>query len=355
MPDCENIKAPITLLAPGRSGTSLLSGVFDCHPDFTTVGETVNLIFGSWQAVEFSSPGIAPLVEERLLVAEDERNGRVVRNAFTTCFPEKSRFWFHKPIGVPTSIIAGFGPDQWAEAGAWYWRVMRSSFPAARYFTVLRHPCDIVISSKKHWGYDEATIWWSLALLASLLTHEDSLLDYGVRYADLVADRQMVLEKLFAYLELPFSPRVLEAFARAHAPSAGRETAAAAGRSRRAEWDTLDPLELNPAYRACIEKYYGRFGFDLEWPESFTAPAEPLAAEKPQLSREARLEETVQQLNRRIEELHLEFGEKLRRRESELKEAYIKRLRSYEAQYCASVPARMKHLCRKLVGLNPDD
>src|SRR5438552_8815533 len=171
MPNRHNIDAPITLVGFGRSGSSLVSDVFDRHPDVRFVGETVNLIFGSWYALEYSSGNIPALHEGRRWVPEEERAGRVVRETFLTCFPDNRRYWFHKPSDVPTTVISRFDETQWSDAAEWFWKVMHASFPKGTFFTILRHPCDIVLSGKGYWGYDELTMWWSLGYMAYLLAH----------------------------------------------------------------------------------------------------------------------------------------------------------------------------------------
>lgn len=227
-------------------------------------------------------------------------------------------------------VSARFEPEQWDEAGKWYWQVMRQSFPEARYFTVLRHPCDVAISARKHWGYDEASIWWSLAFMAALLTHPDSLVKYAVVYEDLVADKRRVTEELFAFLELPFFPEVLEAFNQAHAASPGRSTPDAAAGARTGEWGELAARDLSPFYREHIARLFEKFSCPLRWPDHFDQkndePEIP-AGETQSESREAELHRTIEKLNRKIGDLHLEFGEKMRRREEELRELYIGELK----------------------------
>src|ERR1041385_3414644 len=186
MPNQENIDRPVTLAAHGRSGTTVLAKVFEYHPDFAYVGETANLIFNAWSAVEFSAGSLMHTDETDRMVSDDERAARVVRQAVVSCLPDTRPSWFQKPIGVPTVVPKKFGNDRWPEAAEWYWKVMGRSFPRAKFFTVLRNPCDVVLSSKSYWGYGEADMWWSLGFLSYILVHQSSPIRYAILFDDLV-------------------------------------------------------------------------------------------------------------------------------------------------------------------------
>jgi hypothetical protein len=318
MPNLRNIEAPVTLVAFGRSGTSLLSGLFDRHPDFSFAGETANLLFGSWHAVEFSASGIPPLVEGGAHVSNEKRAARAVRQAFLTCVPDDRPRWFHKPIGVPIVVPVLFRIDQWPEAAEWYWKVMRASFPKARYFTVVRNPCDVVLSAQSFWGYNQATMWHSLGLFSYIVSHPSSPVEYAIRFEDLTRDRRKVAEDLFAYIEAPFDAEVMDAFGEVHVPAAGRERLAEAGASRRSDWERLDPRAASPNFVEPIARLFSKFGFELELPEQFTSPVETPDAPAPGgLSSQeltiAELRKTVSALTHEIEGLHIKHQEALQR------------------------------------------
>ncbi len=96
MPNIRNIESPITLIAHSRSGTSVLLRAFGLHPDVEAVGETANLVFTTWRALEQIS-GLT-----RYGNADCSADAAVlVRNAFLHAFPSPKRHWMHKPIGVP--------------------------------------------------------------------------------------------------------------------------------------------------------------------------------------------------------------------------------------------------------------
>jgi hypothetical protein len=323
VPNPLTIESPVTLIAPGRSGTSLLSSLFDVHPDFFFAGETVNLIFGSWHAAEFSSCGIAPLVEDGQPVPDIDRAARAVRQSFLTCVPDDKPSWFQKPLGVPVVHSLLFRDDEWHDIALWYWKVMRASFPKARYFTVLRNPCDVVLSSQAYWGYDQLTLWRSVGLLSYILAHPSSPVDYAIRFEDLTRSPREVVDDLFSYLEVPFHECVMEAFGKVHVPSAGREGITEAGTSRRANWDALDRRDAPERYVEPIVELFAKFGYEVELPEQFSAPAEttntpaPLGGPSEQEVTIARLRATVSELTHTIEQLHVQHQDALRARRHE--------------------------------------
>jgi hypothetical protein len=322
MPNPSNIEEPVVLVAYGRSGTSLMGEVFAHHPDFSSVGETANLIFGAWHALEFSAGVIAPLEENGRTVEARERAGRVVRQAMLTCAPDDRSYWFQKPIGVPLAISTRYGDGEWAEAAEWYWEVMRRSFPRAKYFTVLRHPCDVVASARAYWGYEEGTLWWSLGLLSYIVGHPSSPVRYAIGYDDLVQDGEAAVRDLFAYLEVPFHERVLGAFSRIHAPANGRETLTRTEMSRTADWNSLDPACATPKFVGPIHDLFAKFGREFVLPAGFggsgsAAGGGGIPADEEQASGEpheatiARLQQKIDYLNNEIGRLHADYTRKL--------------------------------------------
>lgn len=249
----------------------------------------------------------------------------VVRQAFLTCLPDDRSRWFQKPIGIPTALYNKFDDAQHLEAGAWYWKVMRQSFPNARYFTVLRHPCDVVLSSKSYWGWSEESLWQSVARMAALIAHPDSPIDYAVNYTALVTDGAATIQRLFSYLNVPFCDGVMEALNHVHAPSEGRTDLTRAVRSRREQWNELDSNCLQSDSMDAIASVYRKFGQNLEWPDhlaerkSRCAPStsEALPTQEEQASAVSKLSETIRQLDKKILRLHVEYSNQLREKDRE--------------------------------------
>jgi|GEM_PF-3033210 len=318
MPNRSNIDAPITLVGFGRSGSSLLSNVFGRHPDFQFVGETTNLIFGSWYAVEYSAGNIPALQERYRFVPEDERAGRVVRETFLTCFPDSRRYWFHKPIGVPTTVVARFDQTQWSDAAEWFWKVMHISFPKGKFFTLLRNPCDIVLSGKAYWGYDELTMWWALGYMAYLLAHPASPIEYAISYDSLVRNSEEEMYKLFTYLDIPFHREMLSAFSDMYAVAQDRAKSRPGVMTRRDQWSQLDPSHAKPLYIESLTTLFRKHGQEFELPDHFSGDRQPApAASEPSAalidaptSLEQRQATEIHHRNQTLERLHLEYTKK---------------------------------------------
>jgi hypothetical protein len=317
MPNDDNITAPITLVGSHRSGTSLISGLFERHPEFALAGETANLIFHTWAAAELCLDDIPPLMEESRWVADEELCSRLVRQAFLTCLPGSRPRWFHKPIGIPLALSERFGEDQWPQAADWYWKVLGHSFPQAKYFTILRNPCDVALSTRDRWGYGPYTTWWSIGFMAYLINHPASRVTYAVSYQRLVDSPRETVQDLFAHLGIPAHEECLETVTRIHAPARGRENIDPRATSRRADWGALDPAKANPRFLRAIQGLFDRFNVPLEWPESFLprlSQSDDATDENPvESERQSNdLREVIMSLNQRIRNLHLEYAQKLR-------------------------------------------
>jgi hypothetical protein len=323
MPSQDNVTSPITLVSFGRSGSSLIANAFERHPEFSNAGETVNLIVGAWRAVELANPVLNASIEDGRYVTGDVRAARVVRQALVTTVPSDRPRWFQKPIGVPVGITEMFSNDEWDAAAIWYWKVHSKSFPNAKYFTILRNPFDVILSARAYWGYDEATLWWSLGFMSHLLAHPSSPVNYAVRFDDLVRDPRLTIEALFEHLEVPFHEDAMAAFSQIHAPTKGRERMTSDAMARRSEWDSLDPAAAQsgryPArFLGPVFSVFERFGIDVELPAQFTRatsiPETPdmtpdFGPETPGDSESTahRLEQTIARLNAEIERLHIEY------------------------------------------------
>ena len=331
MPNTQNIRTPVTLVGSHRSGTSLISNLFERHPQFAIAGETANLIFYTWRAGEFSADNIPPLMEDNHWVSDEECCARLVRQAFLTALPDERPSWFHKPIGIPQALSARFSDELWPQAAEWYWKVLKHAFPEARYFTILRHPCDVVLSTCAVWGFDQTTVWWSLGFMAYLLTHPASPVTYAIEYDRMLQKPREAVHDLFEQLGVPFHGDVLEAFSRVHAPAKGRENIAPGDTSRRTEWPRLDPAKVKPAYLRPIKALFERFGTPLDLPDSFTthlvqhgtseaATADPCASTTSDPTVDPN--DAVVRLNQQIEKLHVEYADKLRQKERDAYKVY---------------------------------
>jgi len=297
MPNPHNIEAPVTLVSFGRSGTTVVSNIFERHPDFSSVGETANLIFGSWHAVEASAGITLSSWIDNTRLSNEQHITHMVQHLFLTFLPDERPRWFQKPIHVPEALSSTIEDEsQWADAADWYWKVMRNVFPHAQYLTTLRHPCDVILSAKSYWGYDEADLWKSLGFMAYLLTHPASPVKYAVHFESLFQTREKTVRELFAFLKVPFYDEVLDAFSVVYVPSTGGEKLDQNLATRKSEWERLDPAKVKLSHMRHIERLFDRFGYSIEWPAHFTANNLATEQQDPM--------QTIKSLGREINRLH---------------------------------------------------
>ena len=261
MPNDRNILSPITIIGNGRSGTSLVSKIFSAHPDCFFAGETVNLIHSVWRSLESSLP------RNRLSAIPE-----VIQRQFLHLFPSRQRYWMHKPIGIPI-VARMFASDQ--EFYEWFWDVLDATFPQAQYFTVLRHPLDVLVSSDQWWDYGLPSIVESNRRVAELITHPRSKVGFALNYHELVADPEPHVRALFEFLNVQFHPSCLKPFEVGHVMNqrgvfaekgqesvdlrARRET----GFSHRDAWLKLDRSLLSREYQEAVDACWEKYGYDF--------------------------------------------------------------------------------------------
>lgn len=258
MPNDGNVTSPCVLLAYGRVGSTLLLDVFRRHKDIHALGETIHLIFNTWLDKEQELREIKPDLAEGEI---ENQCGQAVRNNFLRIFQDPRLNWFQKPIGTPNAFFYKFDEfdeSDWPRLADWYWKVMENSFPDARYFTVLRHPMDIILSAKKKWNTPEERTWRNLALVAYLLIYPKSRVDYAISYDDLVQKPEETLKLLFGHLQLDFNPESLEAFSTFHLPSPGRQIKAGEVPNWKKDWESLN-LSYAAPYLELIEEAFHHF------------------------------------------------------------------------------------------------
>jgi len=282
MPNAKNITSPATLVAYGRSGTSLLQAVFDKHPDYGITGETSNLIHSVYYGLE-AGKGIVRGPSRTLRTifgitapSYEDRCAHATRAAFLSMFEDDRKHWMQKPIAHAlcreTMQRRGMGAEDYY---AWYWKVMERVFPEAKCFTVLRNPCDVVLSGRDYWKLPDATIWNGIEQITSCMLHQDSAIGHAVLYDDLVSDPEPALRDLFGFLGTRFHSATLMAFEKVWVPRSGvshessseRSARSRAAFSRREAWSTLDPAAVKPEQLDVIRKLWQRFGHDFELPE----------------------------------------------------------------------------------------
>ena len=275
MPGAANIESPITLIANGRSGTSLVMHVLGDRADVDACGETQQLLCGTWFAAERAKGLIRPDQTLDDGAAFGDRCAAVVRAAFLAMFPDTGApLWMHKPIGVPWV----FGLPQMrqmppGERLAWYWNVLKTSFPASRNITVLRHPYDVVLSAEQYWGANHAGAWRSIVTMAQIIDHPASDIRFAASHARLVTEPEAEVARLLDHLGLDPDPASLDATGKVFVPQMGRNRVpkeklpdqVGRGFSRRDDWHRIDMSAFTDAQREVLVRMWARFGEVLEF------------------------------------------------------------------------------------------
>ena len=349
MPNLNNIEAPVTLISYGRSGSSLLSKIFQLHPEFSIVGETGGFTSRLWSAYELSIGVTSPLLEKGQCIPDDERAGRMVRASFLSCFPDDKKQWFHKPIGVPSELSSKFNEEEWDKAATWYWNVMNSTFPKARFFTILRHPFDVVLSAKSYWGYDEGAIWWNYGFMSYLLLHPLCPIKYAISYEEMMLNPESTIKSLFDFLEVPFHEEVMHAFTKVHAASKDREQLTSDQFTREEEWSHLDRGEINPKYLDIILNLFNKYNKNIDLPsdayadicQEFAKKSAANINDKP--VNNSVIQELISEHNRKIEEINSDNGKKWTKKEREFceRERELNEIFNKDQKWMAELTSRL--------------
>lgn len=254
MPNQENIDRPITLVGPGRSGTTLLTNVFRTHSGCESLGETGDVLFSTYYHVHATLPICGPFFAS----ANAETHARGAVHTMLRSLASSDRpHWFHKPIRV-LAVRRLFGDDE--AFMRWWWDAHAALFPDARIFTVLRDPRDVVASSMTRWSFTREQAVDNLRLLYRWLLHERSRCAFAIRFDELVGDPEASVRHLFERVELPFERACLAAFELAHAPNdgdEGRDTVEAMAARGHAHPDAADldiGDELPALYAEALER-----------------------------------------------------------------------------------------------------
>ncbi len=265
MPNPQNITEPVTLIAYGRSGTSLLFRAFAARTDTDITGETGNLIFTPWRGLE-QVAGLTRFGKMEDINQYGETAAEIVRHAFLTVYPSDKPIWMQKPIGTP--LANEFFGDDVAGFVDWYWEVFNRCFPKARKFSILRHPNDVYLSGKRFWGSKDEDLWRTQWMMYRILGHKAAGLKHVLLYEQLVAEPEAQMRQLMAKIDLPFEERMMTAFGQIHVASRGTHVKAGTdtelkqmadrGFSHRDAWGSIKPNR----YREMALKEYRKLRRD---------------------------------------------------------------------------------------------
>jgi len=277
MPSCHNIKSPCTLICPARSGSSLVQNIFEQHPRCHAVGETGHILFYTWFGLTESEKIVVRSPDQLTHQGYRLRGGEAARELLLSFFASDKEFWMQKPIGTPEVHWYFSATKKEANFGDWYWSGLEYLFPEGRFFTLLRDPCDLVISNMAYFKSTELQAWQSIERVYDLLLHERSLVNHATLYQDLVERPEEEVRRMCGYLGIEFDRACLKAFEYLYVqtpPEAGKPWSYRYAQppehekktmrfSRRDSWHRLQMLDLGRTVIAKAAKLWEKFGFEL--------------------------------------------------------------------------------------------
>lgn len=270
------------IIAPPRSGTTLLRLIFDSHPEIAAPPE-----------MHIFAPLLGPLRDERVTRAmwnagfHPESFARSLGD-FARSFVEgyaktkQKRFWIEK---TPTNV-------DWLPE-------LREACPDVKFLLLFRHPFDVVRSMMERkmmetiprltrWRLDYPTSFAACcafvasqheAMLAFQARHGDIV--HVIRYERLVADAEDVMRRACAFLGLDFAPQMLDFAGLQHDVGFGdekiHETKAIIPRvDTFTGWSDEQRLEASTHLENCLDA----LGYDSGRPSRAAAATAPAATTK---------------------------------------------------------------------------
>ena len=276
MPNEDNILRPITLVSYGRSGTSLVHNILAAHPDIEGCGETMPLIFGTWEGSKRVRNVIRPDQTLPEGVSHNVRSGKAVRAVFQAMFPNRDTpHWVHKPINVPFTVTQRDrqSEERFEEQAEAYWTTMRHSWPDGTASTVRRQPDEVARSAVRYWGFPTERIWRSIVNMAQILNHETSPVTLALRHSVLASEPEPEIARLLDHLGLSHDPACFAAAEKVYVPKRGEGRRPKAEMtdhvqrafSHRDQWDQLDMSSVTDRDREILTQMWARFGEPLNF------------------------------------------------------------------------------------------
>src|SRR5215469_2316778 len=223
--------APVFIMGPSRSGTTLLARMLDAHSSLAIFPETWCYVvldrlgcFGEfsnrWQYIlflnqiwdnlhEYRDPAARVLAEEAAKRPSYAGPVRPILESFGRAYAEAR------------------GATRWGEKtpGHVLWlSQIHHLFPEAKILVCVRDPRDVVASYDERWGGNRADTAYLMRASAQVRHYLRHLLQdseyppdqvFHIRYEELATHPQAILEQTCGFLHLDFEPRMLE-FYRTH-------------------------------------------------------------------------------------------------------------------------------------------
>lgn len=275
MPNPTNVASPINIHGIGRSGTTLLQNLLGRYPFIQVCNETSGLVFHAHRGGELLTGSHD---KEALGLPGDMRiAARSVHATFCSLLASGKPIWCQKLGGLPNTVVwqtliteadRDYASAPYPFPYAWYWRVLRQSFPFSTDLVTFRNWRDVIMSRKVFSGYDPRETLDALAVYLNLMAHPDGKIDVAYRLEELSSAPEAVMARICEVLGLTYDPTCLVAMDwYAVGSRSDLNTARQADFSWRDAYTALSP-DFDAAARVVVEpaseRIKARFGIDLD-------------------------------------------------------------------------------------------
>jgi hypothetical protein len=253
MSDEPDFTAPVIIVGPGRSGTTLLGETLGAHPNFHMIGESNFLFRRLWNtlhespdfskfrrlsklarqtrpdwrelpwytfATEVAGPAMNKLrdLSDAIAATENERIAQELGSAFARMLIPptlRRRYWGMQEIWI--------GSDSFPYSFELY----ETAFPRAKYIQSIRNPLiwirsvfnnNQVVASMED-AINALEQWVKMTTHARTLTATGRYMEF--RHEDFVGDAGRTAERVFAFVGLDFSEQCRQTLDIRHLPSTG--------------------------------------------------------------------------------------------------------------------------------------
>lgn len=216
---------PFFIVGPPRSGTTLLTQVLDAHADLAVLAETwvFHLLWRLGSAHRFATRRHGLLLLNQIwhyVRWTDPLAARVVA---------ETALRYHAAPLTPRAVVRTIGTDYARRRGASTWgektpvhslheREISALFPGARRLQIVRDPRDVIASWVRTWNAGRLDAAYLARAASEVRRNLRAILDDGapagrerllVRFEELTATPRDVLQRVCAFLEVPFDDSAL--------------------------------------------------------------------------------------------------------------------------------------------------
>jgi Sulfotransferase family len=216
--DARAANAPIFVLSPARSGSTLLRFILDSHPDIacppeTNVALACKYLVNTWRVLESGRPRATPSIPDYILAA--------TREAIDAAFGH---------------YLAGTGKSRWCDKSpnaCWDAELLSLLYPEAKFICLYRHCMDVIASGAeaRPWGVRQRIGFETDSFAAQYpgnmvaaggaywLSHVQEIMRFEesqpgrcrrIRYEDLVTAPEETAADVFSFLGVTQIPGITE-------------------------------------------------------------------------------------------------------------------------------------------------